>query len=233
MAFGLLPSNAERMLDEKIKGLLKNKDASRPLIGFNVSGLIYNDPLGASEKYGLKANYQEAVVGFLGRLLAGTTANILLISHVMDQPGHYESDLAACRDVAAKLGDRHAERILVAPANFDQSQVKWLISKMDWFCGTRMHSTIASLSSGVATSSISYSDKTLGVFEACGLGEAVLDPRFFDTDQIITSLLKIYADRERYKNILSSTLPNVMGQWHCQMKTLSTFIVATPANTLP
>ena len=32
-------------------------------------------------------------------------------------------------------------------ASFDCGEMKWIVRKLEWFCGTRMHSTIAGLSS--------------------------------------------------------------------------------------
>ncbi len=51
-----------------------------------------------------------------------------------------------------------------------------------------MHSTIAGLSSGVPTATVTYSDKALGVFELCGQEDHVIDPRIFDTEQVVARL---------------------------------------------
>lgn len=194
MAFALPPIYPEHKLDEPIKRWVTEKAPSRPLVGFNVSGLIYNSPAAAANQYGLKADYRKALIDFLSSLLANTEARVLLIPHVMDQPGHYESDIAACQDVAEALS-AHADRVLVSPRTLNQGEVKWLISRMDWFCGTRMHSTIAALSSKVPAAAISYSDKTLGVFSSCGQGRHVLDPRVLDTVAITEGLLRSFEER--------------------------------------
>ena len=218
LAFGLQISPAGQYLDATLNAWLENKSPAIPLIGFNVSGLISNDPAGALKNYGFKADYREAVAGFLKKILTETNACIVLISHVMDLPGHYESDLAACQNVVRQLGEQHAARVAVAPATLGQSQVKWLIAQMDWFCGTRMHSTIAGLSSGVSTASISYSDKTHGVFETCGQALQVLDPRTLDTDTVIEGLWKSFLDRDDVRRSLATHLPRVQalaaGQMH-------------------
>ncbi len=194
--------------------------ASRsPLIGFNVSGLIYNNPEAAKTQYGFKADYRQVVVGFLGKVLAESPAKIVLISHVMDQPGHYESDLAACQDVARQLGEQYADRVIVAPATLDQSQAKWLIAQMDWFCGTRMHSTIAGLSSGVPTAAVSYSDKTKGVFETCGQGAQVQDPRRFGEAEMIERLNDSFICRELLRASLVVGLPPVQKMANEQIRT--------------
>jgi colanic acid/amylovoran biosynthesis protein len=210
MAFGLMPSPANHLLDARLNELLTGKSAAQPLIGFNVSGLIYNDPVGAIERYGLKADYRQTVIGFLQKVLDQTSARILLISHVMDLPGHFESDLAACSDVVAQLTPGYEGRVHVAPVTLNESQVKWLISQMDWFCGTRMHSTIAALSSGIPTSAVSYSDKTAGVFETCKQGAHVMDPRKLATSEVIEGLWVSFLTRDELRQSLSLALSIVI-----------------------
>ena len=166
VAFLLQPVSADEMLDLALKDWIDNKDVAYPLVGINVSGLIYNDPDGARSKYGFKSDYKKVLIGFISMLIKSTDARIVLISHVMDKMGHYESDIGACMDLVKQLSLQNEKRVIVSPATLNQSQAKWLISQMDWFCGTRMHSTIAGLSSCVPTASISYSDKTKGVFKS-------------------------------------------------------------------
>lgn len=231
MAFGLPSQSASNLLPQALDSLLGNKSSDTPLVGFNVSGLIYNDPEAAVKKYGFKADYREIVTEFLRKILTETSAYVILISHVMDRPGHYESDLGACNDVARQLGESHANRVIVAPATMDQSQVKWLIAQMDWFCGTRMHSTIASLSSGVATAAISYSDKTMGVFQSCGQHKQVIDPRNMNTSEAVSGLFDAYENREQAKKILIAQLRDVMNKIDAQMKSIVSFIHTVSAMT--
>jgi len=197
MAFLLEPEDASDLVGDEINAWISSDRQDSPLIGLNISGLIYNDPEIATRQYGFKEDYRKTVFELVSNFLTETTARILLISHVMDLPGHYESDYDACIDVYDKLNDHHKERVIVAPNNLNESQVKWLISKLDWFCGTRMHSTIAGLSMAVATATISYSDKALGVFESCKEGAQVFDPRILSIEDLIDGLVKSFQDRKK------------------------------------
>lgn len=208
MAFGLRPTPAADRLDPGLRQWLADKTAERPLVGLNVSGLIYNDPQAARRRYRFKADYCRVVCALVDGLIRRSSARVLLIPHVMDKPGHYESDLGACIDVAAQCG-HGPDRLRIAPADLDQSQVKWLISQVDWFCGTRMHSTIAALSSGVPTAAIAYSGKTAGVFESCGQRAQVRDPRVSSTDELIADLLHAYEQRAAVRERLARHLPAV------------------------
>ncbi len=174
-----------------------SKQRKAETIGFNVSGLIWHDPAAMRGRYGFKADYREVVLGFLRRALVESDANILLIPHVITAPGHYESDPGANEAVRAALADdgdarvRRAasERVEQIPMGInDPREMKWVIGRCDWFCGTRMHACIAGLSSGVPTAAIAYSIKTIGVFETCGEGESVIDPRSMGSEAVANLL---------------------------------------------
>jgi len=218
VAFLLKPVDAADLLSSALNEWIKNKEPEYPLIGVNVSGLIYNDPEGARGKYGFKSDYKKILVDFVSKLIDTTSARIILIPHVMDKGGHYESDIDACFDLLKHLPVKYEERILVSPATLNESQVKWLISKMDWFCGTRMHSTIASLSSCVPTTAISYSDKTKGVFETCKQGSFVYDPRELMEDEIVKGLLHSFSVHKSTKLSLPGNISEVVAVAHAQMK---------------
>jgi len=206
VAFALEPRRPARPLPELLASWLVGESGRRevPVIGFNVSGLIWHDPAAARDRYGFKADYRACVLGFLRRALRQSEARIVLVPHVLTPPGHYESDPAANDAVVAALrvdDDQSvrraaAERLAVVPPLYhDPGEMKWIISRLDWFCGTRMHACIAGLSSGVPTAAIAYSVKTLGVFEAVGQGDRVADPRAIDLDAVVDQLWCGWSDR--------------------------------------
>jgi polysaccharide pyruvyl transferase WcaK-like protein len=228
MAFGLAPRDAMGRIPSQLAAWLAESPHCSPLVGINVSGLIYNDPERARTKYHLVADYREVMAEFVARVLESTPARIVLISHVMDRPGHYESDLEACMNIAGAIQGTAAERVMVAPVDLDQSEVKWLISRMDWFCGTRMHSTIAALSSGIPTAAVAYSDKTLGVFATCGQASQVFDPRALGTTEVIDGLMRSFLDRDFLRKTLADNLPCVLGLAGGQMRDIANCIRNAP-----
>ncbi len=197
-----------------------------PLVGVNVSGLIYNDP-DASAKYSLRADYREVIGGLIQQLLQTTDARILLVPHVVGMSGAIESDTAACRAVADELSGQAEGRIGVLPDFTDPREIKWAIAQLDWFCGTRMHSTIAALSSGVPTAALAYSLKTQGVFETCNQGHHVADPRTCSTEDVIDSLLASYNQRTAAAEGLQTALPAVKRTAAQQIQQ----ILSVPADT--
>ncbi|HOF39805.1 MAG TPA: polysaccharide pyruvyl transferase family protein [Candidatus Hydrogenedentes bacterium] len=205
-------------------------DRSTPLAGLNVSGLLMNQPDAAARQYGFKADYSRAAISLLRRLLRESDARILLIPHVVTPPGHYESDIEACNRVAAAVPEEAGGRVAVLPALRDPREVKWVISQLDLFCGTRMHSTIAALSTGVPAAAIAYSPKTLGVFETCAQGAHVADPRHCDTDEVVERLWRSWSARDDARTSLQAALPGVLRRAEEQMDVIVRDTLAGPAS---
>lgn len=183
-----------------------------PLIGLNLSGLIALDPGSSMQGLTMRADYMEALSVFAERMLDQPDLRLVIIPHVMSRLDSLHSDRAAGLRLTERLPARLHDRIIVGPRNLEAREVKWLISKMDWFCGTRMHSTIAGLSTGVPTATVPYSDKALGVFESCGVGDQVFDPRYLDTPAVTEGLLGSLDSRERTREKLSGSISDVKAQ---------------------
>lgn len=223
LAFGLDERSAEASIDSSLKEFIA--DSSRPLIGLNASGLIGNSPEAGRQKFGFKTDYRLALTQFLRQVFKETEARVILIPHVIGSVLSVESDFKICTWLKDQFeGTEDAQRILIASGKMDPSEVKWLIAQMDWFSGTRMHSTIAGLSSLVPTSTISYSDKALGVFESCGQGKEVLDPRILSTDEVVERSMDSFGRRDEIRKSLSAKIPIVKTAARQQMEDLTGII---------
>ncbi len=208
MAFNLRAADPGEKLGSEIRQWVREKP-NQPLIGLNVSGLIGLERDRARRRFGLRANYLDALVGFIQTVMQEPDLRLVLIPHVMSPLGSFESDAEACLRVLDKVSPDLGSRIIVSPTHLDECEVKWLISRMDWFCGTRMHSTIAALSSGVPTAAIAYSDKTRGVFASCGMQDHVIDPRQLETRSVVERLVEAFELRTQTKQALSTTIGGV------------------------
>ncbi len=190
-----------------------------PVAGLNISGLIYNQGERAREQYKLDFEYAPVVKEIAERLLeSDSDAKLVLVPHVAPpNPESPESDERGCRALLETLPEKLRERVAVAPALSDPRAAKWLISECDWFCGTRMHSTIAGLSSGVPTSTLAYSGKAQGVFETCGQGEHVADMRNVLAGDAAECVLDSWSSRAAARVSLASHLPSVLEQAEAQL----------------
>lgn len=202
-----LPKKVPSRLSSQLKCWIA-ENATSPVVGFNVSGLIYNQGAEGSRQFGFKDDYREIVFKMLKKFLDESEARILLVPHVLAPFGHYESDPQACQDVAAKLG--MSDRVHVLEGSYDAMEMKWIISKLGFFCGTRMHSAIAGLSSEIPTAAIAYSKKTLGVFEVCGQGSCVTDPRHVSAEQCVKDVWNVWLRKDAICGSLRKNLPRVI-----------------------
>lgn len=187
--------------------------------GINVSGLIYLDPDAAHSRYSFRANYRE-VMDRLVRELIDRGERVLLVPHVIEPKGHPESDPEACERVRQALPPAQREFVEVLRPPYTASEVKSILARLDWFCGTRMHSTIGALSSGVPTAAVAYSLKFEGVFASCDQGAGVADPRALDTQETLDHLLASFAARKARQEQLAAALPRVKQQARAQMQHL-------------
>lgn len=201
MAFGLEPRARQGGLDTTLERW--SEDGLGPVVGVNVSGLIWLSEERA-RSYGFRADYPALTLALVRGLLDTEGVRVALVPHVLAPLGNYESDLEACLAVATELG--HPDRVHVVQPPFDASEIKHTIARMDWFVGTRMHATIAALSSGVPAAAVAYSPKFRGIFERCDLGDAVADPTELETDAAVALLLRAFHDRAAGRARLAASL---------------------------
>jgi len=96
--------------------------------------------------------------------------------------------------------------VIVAPPG-DPHQTKWVIGRTEWFCGMRMHATIAALSSGVPAAIVAYSKKARGVFATVGQERHVADARQLDDEGLLSALWESWQGREAARAGLAVTAP--------------------------
>ena len=123
-------------------------------IGINPSGLIWKNCEFSAGKLNLnyKTNYREYLDDLVGYLCKTSQYNVYLIPHV-------SSDLEAIKWIKNKYSDVYA-----MPLYENSVEVKNIIASFDLFIGTRMHATIAAMSSGVPVIPVSYSRKFEGLY---------------------------------------------------------------------
>ena len=160
------------------------------LIGFNISGLLFNGGYTQNNMFSLKFDYKDLPNKLIIEILMQTTADIIMVPHVFSSG--VESDLTAAQTVYSNIPEEYKSRVLVIDHFADQSELKYIIGICDFFIGSRMHACIAALSQGIPTVGIAYSHKFKGVFESVGLGDNVIDARSYGIHEINDFCLKRY-----------------------------------------
>lgn len=217
VAFRLPPTPPARGLAPDLADWLHPHRSIR-VVGLNVSGLLYNQP-DAATRFGLAVDYPAMVRAFVLRLLDESEANIVLLPHVVGAGA--ESDQKAGTHLLNTLPPEHRGRVATAPAMSSPGEMKWLISRLDWFCGTRMHSTIAALSSGVPACVVAYSPKARGVFDTCGLTSEVVDARHLDNSTAVGLLVDSWRRRAETRQRLGTRLPATLQRADEQMDAIA------------
>lgn len=204
VAFALEPRIPE---DEVVDGLALVADELT--VGVNVSGLLRDGP--AAERFGLAGDYVATMTQQVRELLAAG-ARVLLVPHVHAAEGGGESDLAALTLIRDRLTEPERARTEIVPAHLGAAELKWCIAQLDWFVGSRMHATIAALSTGTPVAAYAYSDKTQGVFDTCGVGEHVVDARRTAGPAAVAAMMASFHDRQDMGAVLLDRVPGVVEQ---------------------
>lgn len=131
-------------------------------IGVNVSGLLYRGGYDGKNYFGLAFDYKEFCERLIDQLLANGE-RVVLVPHVLSSNSAIEDDYSA--SIELLKGRKELE---LAPRFPGPMEAKSFISGLDAFSGARMHSTIASFSSGVPVVPIGYSKKVSGLFGSLG-----------------------------------------------------------------
>lgn len=129
-------------------------------VAISVSGLLWRGGYTGQNQFDLRADYRQYCHELVDALISRGW-EVHLVAHVAGRPSEDidEDDVHACRELAK---DHPAVRL--GPAFESPVQAKSYIAKMDLLVGSRMHATIASFSSGVATIPVAYSRKFIGFF---------------------------------------------------------------------
>lgn len=221
LAFGLSTVEPKVEMRSSVEKWMDDRGQS-PLIAINVSGLIYNQPTAAEVQYGFKIDYARVLQNLIERFVTETSGKVLLVPHVVTDKMP-ESDGAAASALVSKLPESIAKNVSILPPDYSHEEIRWFLAKTDWFLGTRMHSTIAAISAGVPTATICYSDKAQGVFDSCGLGDTVIDPRIHEEETVFADVWSAWEDRKAAQGRIDEVMPTIRQQALDQMKVISDF----------
>jgi polysaccharide pyruvyl transferase WcaK-like protein len=129
-------------------------------VGLNLAPLM--------KRYNSLSNRQwmREALNILAKIRAGTSHPIVLIPHVMMPPWVFpdNDDYQFMRTLLDRLPPDKKEGIFLYDArNHSSKQIKWVISRLKMFIGSRLHSIVAALSSCVPALYIGYGIKSRGM----------------------------------------------------------------------
>lgn len=136
-------------------------------IGLNVSGLTYfNKFMGLENQFDCYPELIETIISNFNQ--KGYVVYLIPHSYNVSSPELNNDDMLACKEVYNRM---HLTNKMVSfvDADLTAPQVKYAISKMKFFIGTRMHANFAAIYTDVPLFGLAYSYKFAGAFNANGL----------------------------------------------------------------
>lgn len=167
-------------------------DIQENAIGLNISGLAYSNNFRAlSGKFENYPYLCEQIISLFQKL----KKPIYLISHSYnyEKAEKNNDDIEASRNFYQTLKNKSG--VILVDRNLTSPQTKYLISKMSFFIGTRMHANFAAIFTKVPVFGLAYSYKFQGSFEKYGLFNQTAMINNIDrytADQIIKQIESTY-----------------------------------------
>ncbi len=141
-----------------------------PCVGVNVSGLAYSNRFGnLAGEFDFYPKLMEEIVGMFKT--KGCYIYIIPHSYNTERPEANNDDMEASKLFYDRLADK--DRVFFVDKNLISPQIKYLISQMDFFVGTRMHANFAAIFTGTPVFGLAYSYKFKGAFERNGIHNRV------------------------------------------------------------
>jgi colanic acid/amylovoran biosynthesis protein len=175
-------------------------------VGINISGLAYyNNFNDLKDRF---PNYKELIISVI-EFFQKSEIPVYLVPHTYNNetPEIYADDLQASKDIFHSLKNKSG--ITIIDADYIAPELKYIISKFDFFIGTRLHANFAAIYSHVPVFGLAYSYKFSGSFDQYGLEEnyaSVIDMKKEQVKEIVLKIEKCYLKREATKEKLIDLL---------------------------
>lgn len=141
-------------------------EIKHPCVGVNVSGLAYSNRFGnLAGEFDCYPALMEGIV----RMFQSKGCNVYIIPHSYntERIEANNDDMEASKQFYDGLTEK--ENVFFVDRNLISPQIKYLISRMDFFIGTRMHANFAAIFTGTPVFGLAYSYKFKGAFERNGI----------------------------------------------------------------
>jgi polysaccharide pyruvyl transferase WcaK-like protein len=144
-------------------------------------------------------------------IIEQTGQSVLLVPHVFaPTPMPQYDDLAWHQAIHDGIGAKYKSRVGVVSRDIGAPRMKYLLSHLSAYCGARMHSTIAAMSTCVPTVLLAYSEKAYGLSGMIfGDEEWVLPIGDFTAEKCMKKVVSLLDRREEVHKYLESKIPTI------------------------
>jgi polysaccharide pyruvyl transferase WcaK-like protein len=177
-------------------------DTRKDTVGINLSPLP-----GYLKDRSIDMDAVDEMARFIERMTRTTGFTVLLIPHVTENY-RMNNDHTYMKLIRDRFND--PGRIDLLLPNYNAMQTKYIISRCRFFIGARMHATIAALSSGVPTISISYSAKSRAINEDIfGHHEYMLPSTGLTAQRLSAVFDRVVSDEAGIRATLAAKIPGI------------------------
>lgn len=135
-----------------------------------------------------------------------------------------DNDLEVARRICGTLPIEARAHTRIISEDIHPAEIKYIIAQMKYFIGTRMHSNIFALSSGIRTLALSYDLKTDGIMHMLGLSNYVIPVANVSLEKLKT-LFKTLSDDSNYDKILQENISKIIKIAFCNLKQFITILI--------
>ena len=176
-------------------------DIQKPCVGINVSGLAYSNKFG--NLVGQFDSYPMLMTELVKRFQS-KRCHVYIIPHAynVNHPEKNNDDVEASKLFYDGLMDKtnvhFIDNDLISP------HIKYLISQMDFFVGTRMHANYAAIFTNTPVFGLAYSYKFKGAFEKNGVYNRICEINNLpesDIEKVVSTIEKAYREDVSKKDI--------------------------------
>jgi len=119
-----------------------------------------------------------------------------------------DNDLLIAKKITERIPKHLKNFVYILNEDLDPREIKFIISKMDYFIGTRMHSNIFALSNKIKTIAISYEPKTEGIMKMLNLSNYVIKMENLTCQVLIKKFDRLINDY-KYIGLLKKKIPKM------------------------
>ncbi len=199
------PGESKENAEAWLRSIGIDPQTDRPLIGVTVMNW------GAQNRtFKGQQSYEKIIASALQDFIALNGGKAVLFPQSWG-PSSIEDDRIPAKRLLEYLA-RFSDRVIVVDKPLAPALLKSAFGQMDLFLGTRMHSNIFALAQHVPVLLIGYNHKTIGIAQALGIEEWVIDINQIDGAKLKEKLFLLWERREQLSNQLRQKIPGLIEQ---------------------
>ncbi len=175
-------------------------DIRKPCVGINISGLAYSNKFG--NLVGQFDSYPKLITELVKRFQSkGCSIYIIPHAYNVNKTEVNNDDMEASKEFYEQLDNK--SNVYFVNQDLISPQVKYLISQMNFFIGTRMHANFAAIFTNTPVFGLAYSYKFKGAFDENGIQNRIYEVNNMPEskiDEVVSIIENAYLEDVKIKN---------------------------------